>query len=228
MRTKTTILVALLAGLHLVLLSAGFFAPYDPTTQNRELPYAPPTRLHFKGSSGFHLRPFVYAWRSVLDGDQPDSYKEDRGDEDEARQEEGPYQEACPESTQTEQGRPPGGYLWRRPHHRAHCERVDSAAHVLVGPAAVTMYAYARIFTSLRPERLGEYSRSDRSTAGGWPAVVAGPRIHGSADRNDVQGRLLAPVGMGLHERYGLVKRLSDRHPPAGAGHHPRRCHSRK
>ena len=81
MRTKTAILVALLAGLHLVLLFAGFFAPYDPTTQNRELPYAPPTRLHFKDSSGFHLRPFVYAWTSVLDGDQPDSYKEDRSHE---------------------------------------------------------------------------------------------------------------------------------------------------
>jgi peptide/nickel transport system permease protein len=85
MRTRTAILVALLAGLHLVLLFAGFFAPYDPTTQNRELPYAPPTRVHFKDSSGFHLRPFVYAWTSVLDGDQPDSsqdsYKEDRSHE---------------------------------------------------------------------------------------------------------------------------------------------------
>ena len=85
MRTKTAILVALLAGLHLVLLFAGFFAPYDPTTQNRELPYAPPTRLHFKDSSGFHLRPFVYAWTSVLGSDQSDSsqdsYKEDRSHE---------------------------------------------------------------------------------------------------------------------------------------------------
>ena len=85
MRTRTAILVALFAGLHLVLLFAGFFAPYDPTTQNRELPYAPPTRVHFKDSSGFHLRPFVYAWTSVLDGDQPDSsqdsYKEDRSHE---------------------------------------------------------------------------------------------------------------------------------------------------
>ena len=85
MRTKITILVALIAGLHLALLFAGFFAPYDPTTQNRDLPYAPPTRLHFKDSSGFHLRPFVYAWTSVLDSDQPDSYqesyKEDRSHE---------------------------------------------------------------------------------------------------------------------------------------------------
>jgi peptide/nickel transport system permease protein len=85
MRTRTAILVALLAGSHLVLLFAGFFAPYDPTTQNRELPYAPPTRVHFKDSSGFHLRPFVYAWTSVLGGDQPDSsqdsYKEDHSHE---------------------------------------------------------------------------------------------------------------------------------------------------
>src|SRR5882724_10953848 len=75
MRTRIAILVALLAALHLVLLFAGFFAPYDPTTQNRDLPYAPPARLHFKDSSGFHLRPFVYAWTSVVDGDQPDSYQ---------------------------------------------------------------------------------------------------------------------------------------------------------
>ena len=85
MRTRIAILVALLAGSHLVLLFAGFVAPYDSTTQNRELPYAPPTRLHFKDSSGFHLRPFVYAWTNALDGDQPDSYqesyKEDRSHE---------------------------------------------------------------------------------------------------------------------------------------------------
>jgi peptide/nickel transport system permease protein len=81
MRTRTAILVALLAGLHLVLLFAGFFAPYDPITQNRELPYAPPTRVHFKDSLGFHLRPFVYVWRSGLGGGQPDSYQEDRSHE---------------------------------------------------------------------------------------------------------------------------------------------------
>ncbi len=85
MHTRTAILVVLLAGLHLVLLFAGFFAPYDPTTQNRELPYAPPTRVHFKDSLGFHLRPFVYVWTSGLGGDQPDSYQgsyqEDRSHE---------------------------------------------------------------------------------------------------------------------------------------------------
>jgi peptide/nickel transport system permease protein len=85
MRTKIAILVAGLAGLHLILLFAGFFAPYDPTLQNRDLPYASPTRLHFKDDSGFHLRPFVYAWMSVPGGDQPESYegsyKEDRSQE---------------------------------------------------------------------------------------------------------------------------------------------------
>jgi peptide/nickel transport system permease protein len=77
MRTKATILIAALAGLHLVLLFAGFFAPYDPTAQIRELPYAPPTRLHFKDASGFHLRPFVCARTNAPDSDQPEANKED-------------------------------------------------------------------------------------------------------------------------------------------------------
>jgi peptide/nickel transport system permease protein len=77
MRTKTAVLVALLAGSHLILLFAGFFAPYDPTAQDRELPYAPPSRVHFKDGSGFHLRPFVYAWTSAPGGDRLESYEED-------------------------------------------------------------------------------------------------------------------------------------------------------
>lgn len=69
LRTKTPVLplLAAVAGLHLAILFAGFLAPYDPTLQNRELPYAPPTRLHFIGASGFHLRPFIY--RPILDAD---------------------------------------------------------------------------------------------------------------------------------------------------------------
>lgn len=40
---------------------AGFVAPYDPITQNRDLPFVPPTRLHIVDASGrWHLRPFVY------------------------------------------------------------------------------------------------------------------------------------------------------------------------
>jgi peptide/nickel transport system permease protein len=78
LRARAAILIGVLAGLHLVLLFAGFFAPYDPTTQSRDLPYAPPTRLHFTDDSGFHLRPFVYAWSSTPEGDQPENYKENQ------------------------------------------------------------------------------------------------------------------------------------------------------
>lgn len=78
MRNKRRIrlLICLLAALHAVVLFAGFFAPYDAREQDRDLPYAPPTRLHFVGASGFHLRPFVYAPNSNDDG-----YGEDRSRE---------------------------------------------------------------------------------------------------------------------------------------------------
>ncbi len=47
----------------------GFFAPYDYSEQNRELPFAPPTRLHFIDSAGgFHLMPFVHPFRPNEDG----------------------------------------------------------------------------------------------------------------------------------------------------------------
>jgi peptide/nickel transport system permease protein len=81
MRAKVLVVIALLLGLHLALLLAGFVAPYDPTAQNRELSYSPPTRLHFKDGSGFHLRPFVYASAVVMEGDQAGSYQEDRSHE---------------------------------------------------------------------------------------------------------------------------------------------------
>jgi peptide/nickel transport system permease protein len=52
----------LLGALHLVVLCAGFFAPYDPAAQSREFVYAPPTPLHVIDSTGrMHLRPFVFA-----------------------------------------------------------------------------------------------------------------------------------------------------------------------
>jgi peptide/nickel transport system permease protein len=78
MRNKTALLVFALGGLHLILLLAGFVAPYDPVIQDRELSYAPPTRLHFKDASGLHLRPFVYASTPVLDGNDAGSYQEDK------------------------------------------------------------------------------------------------------------------------------------------------------
>ena len=53
---------ALLAGIHLLLIFPGFFAPYDYSAQNREFSYAPPSRLHFVDRAGkTHFRPFTYA-----------------------------------------------------------------------------------------------------------------------------------------------------------------------
>src|SRR3984893_11776221 len=52
-----------LALLHAVIVFAGFIAPYDPVGQNRDLPFVPPTRLHFIDAQGhFHIRPFMYQW----------------------------------------------------------------------------------------------------------------------------------------------------------------------
>lgn len=78
MRIRTVLLLAGLAGWHLLLLFAGFFAPYDPARQDRELPYVPPTHLHFKSGSGFHLRPFVLGWTPALENDQAAGFQEDR------------------------------------------------------------------------------------------------------------------------------------------------------
>jgi len=85
MRAKAAVLIALLLGLHVALLLAGFFAPYDPAAQNRDLSYAPPTRLHFKDETGFHFQPYVYASQLVMEGDQQGSYEEDRSREYQVR-----------------------------------------------------------------------------------------------------------------------------------------------
>ncbi len=51
-----------LAVLHGIVAFAGFFAPYDPTEQDRERPYLPPMKIHLVDAQGhFHLRPFSYA-----------------------------------------------------------------------------------------------------------------------------------------------------------------------
>ncbi|HKR86507.1 MAG TPA: ABC transporter permease [Terriglobales bacterium] len=70
-RAAIVLLLVGLAGLHLVILIAGFIAPYDAAAQNRELSYAPPTRVHFTDSSGWHA-PFVH--RLIPDAD---GYRED-------------------------------------------------------------------------------------------------------------------------------------------------------
>lgn len=51
-----------LGALHAIVICAGFFAPYDPSEQDRKSPYLPPMRIHFVDARGrFHARPFVYA-----------------------------------------------------------------------------------------------------------------------------------------------------------------------
>jgi peptide/nickel transport system permease protein len=61
-RLRRAVLLPLifLTVLHVVVLFAGFFAPYAPDRQNRNHPFAPPTRVRFVDSAGqFHLRPSV-------------------------------------------------------------------------------------------------------------------------------------------------------------------------
>ncbi len=56
---------------------AGFISPYSFETQNRDLNYLPPTRIHFFDASGrIHLRPFVY--RSIARPDAFAEYEEDK------------------------------------------------------------------------------------------------------------------------------------------------------
>jgi peptide/nickel transport system substrate-binding protein len=62
--------------LHLVSFFGGFFAPYDPTAQDRGFPFAPPTSVHLVDDEGNWSVPFVY-------GLSPETgvfgqYKEDR------------------------------------------------------------------------------------------------------------------------------------------------------
>ena len=74
-RVSARAAIILLLAAHAAVLLAGFFAPYDYAEQNRDLPYAPPSRLRFIDQSGkFHLRPFVHAWRLNSRGD----YEEDQ------------------------------------------------------------------------------------------------------------------------------------------------------
>lgn len=70
------ILLICLGLLHLAVFAAGFLSPYDVAEQDRELPFAPPTRIHFVDAQGaIHLRPFVF----VLVEDSPrfGAYHED-------------------------------------------------------------------------------------------------------------------------------------------------------
>lgn len=60
-RGKFWLAVAVLAGFHLAALFAGFVAPYGYATQDREMAFASPTRIHFLDRAGsLHAHPFVY------------------------------------------------------------------------------------------------------------------------------------------------------------------------
>src|ERR1700678_169672 len=57
---KVAGLLLFLGALHLAAFFAGFFSPYDFAHQDRNLPFAPPTRLHFRDRQGsMHWRPLV-------------------------------------------------------------------------------------------------------------------------------------------------------------------------
>jgi peptide/nickel transport system permease protein len=73
------VLLICLGLLHLAVFAAGFLSQYDVAEQNREFPFAPPTRIHFVDAQGaMHLlSPFVY--RMVEDSRQFGSYHEDAG-----------------------------------------------------------------------------------------------------------------------------------------------------
>jgi peptide/nickel transport system permease protein len=72
-RYKLRIAFMLLAVVHAAIVFAGFLAPYGFASQDRELPFAQPTRLHFFDTQGsFHARPFVYGL--VTDPSQPNAY----------------------------------------------------------------------------------------------------------------------------------------------------------
>ena len=81
---RCSVLLALLGLVYVAAIAAGFIAPADPATQNREFPFAPPTRLHFVDTDGrFHLRPFVY--RLTRGAGTFDDYTEDRSHRHEVR-----------------------------------------------------------------------------------------------------------------------------------------------
>ncbi len=67
-----------LALVHILVLGAAFFAPYDPAEQHRDVPFAPPARLHFVDYGGkLHLRPYVCSWVNQTTGVGSPHYDED-------------------------------------------------------------------------------------------------------------------------------------------------------
>ncbi len=67
-----------LALVHILVLGASFFAPYDPAEQHRDAPFERPMSVHFLDSHGkFHFRPFVCTWTNETSTIGSPRYAED-------------------------------------------------------------------------------------------------------------------------------------------------------
>jgi len=76
--TKLWLSALSLAFVHVAVVGAAFFAPYDPAEQHRDVPFAPPMRVHFADAEGkLHLRPYVCSWISQTQDVGPERYVED-------------------------------------------------------------------------------------------------------------------------------------------------------
>lgn len=76
LRARFILPIVCLALIHLLVLAAGYFAPYDYAQQNRDAILVPPTKVHWMDSKGeFHLRPFVYQRSERLE--ETSEYQED-------------------------------------------------------------------------------------------------------------------------------------------------------
>jgi peptide/nickel transport system permease protein len=76
---KLAVIAGLLVSVHLLALGAGFVAPYNYASQDREHPYAGPSRLHLVDCAGkFHLRPFIYV--TTLRAGTLNEYQENCGE----------------------------------------------------------------------------------------------------------------------------------------------------
>jgi peptide/nickel transport system permease protein len=75
---KLWLTAAPLVLVHVLVLGAIFFAPYDPAEQHRDVPFAPPMRLRFVDSQGkLHLRPYVCSLANQTNGIGAPQYVED-------------------------------------------------------------------------------------------------------------------------------------------------------
>jgi peptide/nickel transport system permease protein len=65
---RSVVLCGALGAMHVFVLLAGFFSPNDYAQQNRDWPFAPPTRLHFLDANGkIHADPFICAIENRID-----------------------------------------------------------------------------------------------------------------------------------------------------------------